>query len=310
MKTYDVAIIGAGPAGLTAGIYAARAGLRTALVSKDVGGTANSILELENWPGFSGSGAELMKQFYEQLKKYEVDFIMEEVESIKKKDNFIVKTKKQEIESRALILATGTERKKLNIKGEKEFVGKGVSYCVTCDAFFFKNKTVGVVGGSDCAATSALALADIAKKVYVIYRGEKLRCEDINSKRLENNKKVEIIYSAVPKEIFGKEKAEGIKIGINSKEKEIKLDGIFIEIGARPLSYILKELNVGLDNEGYVKVDEEMKTSVGGCFAAGDITHHKLKQVVVASGQGAIAAKSAGDWLKNNQNAKNKQRQT
>ena len=165
---YDLIIIGGGPAGLTAGIYAARAGLKTALVSKNIGGTANSILELENWPGFKGSGSKLMKQFYDHLKEYDVELLFEDVESVEKRDNFVVKTKKKEFESQTLILATGTERKKLGVKGEKELVGKGVSYCVTCDSFFFKNKVVGVIGGSDCAATSAIALTDIAKKIKLI----------------------------------------------------------------------------------------------------------------------------------------------
>ena len=167
MKRYHVIIIGAGPAGLTAGLYAARSGLKVGIVSKDIGGTANSILLLENWPGFEGTGTKLMKQFYDQLKEYNPDFIMENVEEIKKeKDVFIIKTKKEELISSAVILATGTERKKLKIPGEEELKGKGVSYCVTCDAFFFKNKIVGVIGGSDCAVTSALALSDLANKVY------------------------------------------------------------------------------------------------------------------------------------------------
>lgn len=293
MTKYDLIIIGAGPAGLTAGLYAVRSGLKTCIVSKDIGGTTNSILKLENWPGFDGSGTKLMKQFYDQLKEYDIDFIMEEVESIKK--GFSVKTKNKELQSDALILATGTKRRELNVPGEKELRGKGVSYCVTCDAFFFKGKTVGVIGGSDCAATSALALSDLAKKVYVFYRGEKLRCEDINSKKLEAKENVEIIYNAVPKQIKGEDKVESLVVG----EKEIKLDGVFVEIGAVALTELMKDLGLKLDEEKYVIVDEEMKTSVEGVFAAGDITHHKLKQVVVASGQGAIAAKSAYDFLKN-----------
>ncbi len=298
MKSYDLIVIGAGPAGLTTGLYAVRSGLKVGIISKDVGGTANSILMLENWPGFKGSGTELMKQFYEQLKTYEIDFIMADVENIEKKeDEFIVKTKNKELQSRALILATGTKRKELNIPGEEELKGKGVSYCVTCDAFFFKDKIVGVVGGSDCAATSALALSEIVKKVYVIYRGEKLRCEDINSKKLEKSKNVEIIYNAVPKEIIGKEKVEGLVIKENGKDREVKLDGVFVEIGSIPLTKFVGSLNLKLE-EDYIVVDEEMKTSISGIFAAGDVTHHKLKQVVVASGQGAIAAKSAYEFLK------------
>jgi len=300
MKKFDVIIIGAGPAGLTAGLYSVRSGLKTAIISKDIGGTTNSILMLENWPGFKGAGSLLMKQFYDQLKEYEdANFIMADVEDVMKKENaFIVKTKKEEIESKALIIATGTERRKLNVKGEKELIGKGVSYCVTCDAFFFKGKTVGVIGGSDCAAVSTLALADLCKKVYVIYRGQKLRCEDINYERLKETKNVEMIYNAVPKKIIGEDKVTGLEIEEKKNKRVVELDGVFVEIGSVPLSKFSKELGLKLDKDGYIIVDDNMNTSVKGVFAAGDITHQKLKQVVVASGQGSIAAKSAYDYLK------------
>ncbi len=295
---YDLIIIGAGPAGLTAGLYAARSGLKTAIVSKDIGGTANSILLLENWPGFNGNGTKLMKSFYDQLRGYNLNFIMNDVEEIEKKENlFIVKTNKEELKSKSLIIATGTERRKINVKGEKELTGKGVSYCVTCDAFFFKEKIVAVIGGSDCAATSALALSDLAKKVFIIYRGEKLRCEDINTKRLESKKNLEIFYDSIPVEIKGKDKVEGIIIESEGKKKEIKLDGIFVEIGSNPIVKFLNNLSLKLDKEKYIIVDENMKTNIKGLFAAGDITNHKLKQVVVASGQGAIAAKSAYEYI-------------
>jgi thioredoxin reductase (NADPH) len=300
MKTYDILIIGAGPAGLTAGLYSARNGLKTAIVSKDVGGTANSILRIENWPGFSGSGPELIKKFYEQVKEYPVDFIIEEVVSInkdEKKKEFNIKTKKQEIGCKALILATGTERKKLKIPGEVELLGKGVSYCATCDSFFFKNKIVAVVGGSDCAVTSALTLSDISKKVYLIYRGEELKCEDINEERLKKKKNIEIFYNSFPVEILGKEKVEEIKISSKGKNKNINVDGIFIEIGSTPLAEFTKNLGLKMDEEKFIEVDKDMNTSVEGIYAAGDVTNNKLKQVLVSASHGAIAAKSAYDWL-------------
>lgn len=299
MKKFDVVIIGSGAAGMTAALYSARNGLKTAIVSKDIGGTANSILILENWPGFYGSGAELMKQFYDSVRKYEIEFIMTEVDSIEKKgEEFFVKTKKEDLLSKSIIIATGTERRKLNIKREDEFTGKGVSYCVTCDAFFFKNKVVSVIGGSDCAATSAIALTNIAKKVYVVYRGEKLRCEEINAEKLKNNKNVEIIYNAVPVEVNGEEKVESLIIKENNKLKEIKTDGIFVEIGATPLINFVQNLNLKLNKENYIVVDENMKTSVEGIFAAGDVTNSEVKQVVTASAQGAIAGKSVHDFLR------------
>jgi thioredoxin reductase (NADPH) len=300
MKTYDILIIGAGPAGLTAALYSARNGLKVAVISRDIGGTSNSILVLENWPGFIGSGAELMKKFYEQVKGYDIDFILEEVDSIEKEGKskgFSVKTKKQELKCRALIIATGTERKKLKIPGEVELLGKGVSYCATCDSFFFKNKNVAVIGGSDCAATSAFALSDIAKKVYLVYRGEKLRCENVNEERLKQKKNVEIFYNSIPLEIIGKDKVEEIKISSKGKNNNLKVDGIFIEIGSSPLAEFTKKLGLKMDEEKFIHVDENMKTSVEGIYAAGDVSSGKLKQVVVSASQGAIAAKSAYDWL-------------
>jgi len=301
MEEYDLIIIGAGPAGLTAGLYAIRSGLKVGIISKDIGGTTTSILLLENWPGFKGSGTVLMKNFYDQLKEYkDVEFIMEDVENIEKKGaHFLIQTKSSELKSKTVIIATGTERRKLNIPGEKELTGKGVSYCVSCDGFFFKNKVVSVMGGSDCAAVSALALSDLAKKVYILYRGEKLRCEDINSKRIKEKKNIEVIYNAIPKRILGKEKLMGIEIEEKGKKKEISLDGVFVEIGSVPLIKFSKNLGLKMSEDGYIVVDENMHTSVKGAFAAGDITNQKLKQVVVASGQGAIAAKSAYEYVKN-----------
>jgi thioredoxin reductase (NADPH) len=299
MKTYDVVIIGAGAAGLTAGLYSARNGLKTAIISKDIGGTANSILSLENWPGFNGKGSELMKQIYEQVQKYEIDFIMAEVDSIEKeKDEFLIKTKKEKLNSKTIIIATGTDRKKLGIGGEDELVGRGVSYCVTCDAFFFKNKDVAVIGGSDCAVTSALALSDLSKNVYLVYRGEKLRCEELNQQRLKQKKNVNIFYGAVPKDIIGKDKVEGLDILQKGKLQRLNVDGIFVEVGSTPLIEFTKKLGIKLDKENFIKVDEDMRTSVESIFAAGDITSHKLKQVVVSASQGAIAAKSVYNWLK------------
>lgn len=302
MKSYDLIIIGAGPAGLTAALYAVRSGLKTALISKSIGGTANSILKIENWPGYSGTGAGLMKQFFDQLRNYkELEIITKDVEKIaKEKNKFLVHTKKENYECKTIILATGTERKKMNIPGEKEFLGKGVSYCVTCDAFFFKDKNVAVIGGSDCAATSALTLADIAKKVYVLYRGEHLRCEELTEKGLEHKKNVEIFYDAIPLKIHGKEKVNELEILHKGKKQKLKIDGVFVEIGAVPLAEFSKELKLDIDENGYIEVNEDMETSVSGIFAAGDITSHKLKQVIVASSQGAIASKAVHNFLKNN----------
>jgi len=297
-KEYDVIVVGAGPAGLTAALYTSRSGLKTAVIAKEIGGTTSKILMLENWPGFEGTGAELMMKIYNQVKKYPVDFFTQAVEYIgKEKEKFIVRTVKGEFLCKAVIITTGTERRKLQIKGESELIGKGVSYCVTCDGFFLKNKIVGVIGGSNCAANSALALSDTSKKVYVFYRGKELRCERVNLERLEQKENVEIVYDAIPIEILGKEKVEGIKLEVGNREKKYEVDGVFVEIGAVPLTNSGKDLNLKLDNDGHIIVNEDMETSVKGIYAAGDVTHQRLKQVIVAAGQGAIAAKNAYEYI-------------
>jgi len=221
------------------------------------------------------------------------------VEDIKKIDDyFLLKLKKQELKSKAVIIATGTERKKLGISGESELTGRGVSYCVTCDGFFFKNKIVGVVGGSDCAATSALALADIAKKVYIFYRGEKLRCEEITTEKIESKPNTELIYNAIPKKILGEEKVTGLVISENGKEKTIELDGIFVEIGGVAIIDFTKNLGLELTKEKQIVVDDKMQTSVKGIFACGDVTNTLINQVVIATAEGAIAAKNAHDFIR------------
>ena len=296
---YDVLILGGGPAGLTAAIYSSRFGMKTGLISRDIGGSANLAHKIENYPGFVGSGAELMQKFHQQAKKFGAEFLADDVANLQKDENgFVVYTaNKKIIHTRTIILALGTQRRKLNVEGEDKFLGKGVSYCAVCDAVFFKGKDGAVIGGSDAAGLDALILAGIANKVYVIHRGEKLRCEEITNKNLCRKKNVEFILNAVPVEIKGKEIVSGLLIEKNGKKTEIKVSGVFIEIGRLPLSDIAKMLNVKLDEE-YIPVDEEMRTNVKGVFASGDVVKSKLKQVVVAAAQGAQAARSAYDFVK------------
>ena len=289
MADYDLIIIGAGPGGLTAGLYAARYGLKTLIVSKDIGGTANTIHLIENWPGFKGNGPELIKTFYDQVKEYDVEFLLNEVKKVRKEENFEVEVGDKKISSKAIILTTGAEKRKLFVRGEKDFLGKGVSYCATCDAFFYKDKIVAVVGGGDSAINSAQVLANVAKKVYLIYRGPEV-------KNLEQEN-IEIIYNAFLEEIKGNEKVDKIIIEKDKEKNELEVEGIFIEEGSSPLTEFLGDLDLEKDGD-YIKVDENMKTSIKGFFAAGDVTNQRLKQVVVAAGQGAIAAKSAYDYVK------------
>ncbi len=294
--SYDILIVGAGPAGLTAALYAVRAGLKTLLISRTLGGTADLIKTIENWPGYKGSGIELMKNFYEQLKNYPIEVILDDVQSIERKGKeFSVKTADKEIYTKEIILATGIKRGDLKIQGEEKFRGKGVSYCVACDAFFFKNKVVAIIVKEDSKIEEITTLSKIAKKVYVLC-DKKLRYEK-DLKKFVKNEKVEIIYNGVPQEIFGEKKVESLWIKDSNGERELKVDGIFIEVEATPITEFTKKLGLKLDKEKFIIIDENMETSVRGIFAAGDVTNSKLKQVLTASSQGAIAAKNAGDFL-------------
>lgn len=303
-KEYDVLILGGGPAGLTAAIYAARYNLSTIVISKDIGGTANLAPEIENWPGFIGSGMELMQKIKEQAKGFGVEFMQGEIHSVERLQKlFKITVGEKELFGKTIILALGTEHKKLDIKGEKEFLGKGVSYCATCDGNFFRNKNVVVVGGANSAASAALYLSTLAKKVYILYRKHEMRCEPISLNKLKEKGNVEIVYFAKPLEIRGENKVTNIKVLIEELDKpektiELNVDGVFIEIGAKPVTDIIKNLGIELDCDGYLKTDKEMKTSAEGIFAAGDNTDNTLKQIVTAAGEGAVAAKTVQEYLK------------
>jgi len=256
-------------------------------------------MDVENYPGYEGSGAELMKIFYEQAKKFGTEFLNSEaVELEKDKTGFIIGLKNgRVVHSRSLIIALGTEKRKLNVPGETELLGRGVSYCATCDAMFFKDKTVAVVGGGNSAAKSALILSKIAKKVYIIHKRGMLKCDDIDKKRIRKEGKIKIIYNSVPVEIVGKDKVRGLIIEKDKEKKEIKLDGVFIEIGAVPNVSIAKKLGIKTDRQGYIVTDMDMATNVKGIFAAGDIVKSKMKQIILAAAQGAVAASSAKEYL-------------
>ena len=294
---YDLIIIGAGPAGLTAAVYAARYRLKIAVFGKEIGGQASHAYKIENYPGFKTiSGLELIKKLKEQVKNLDVEIFEEEIIDIaKEKNHFVISTYNKKFNSKAIILALGTERKKLNLANEDRFGGKGISYCAICDAPLFKDKTVAVIGGSDAAAMSALLLAEYAKKTYVIYRGKQLRAEPIRVEQIKKNKKIEIIYDVNVKEIKGKNFVESL---ILDNEKELKVDGIFVEIGNVPPTYLIKKLEVKTDKEKYILTDKEMHTNIQGVFAAGDCCVKPLQQIVTAASDGAVAAFSAYSYLK------------
>lgn len=292
---YDTIIIGAGPAGMTAAIYAARYQLKTLVVSKEVGGVANLAHKIENWPGITSiTGTDLMQTFRKHVESLGVKIIQDEVFKLAK--GFEVATSSgKKFRSKTLILALGTVRRKLNVSGEDEFIGKGVSYCATCDGPMFKNKTVCVVGGSNSAAMSALLLAEYAKKVYIIYRKEALRADPILIGRIEKNKKIEALYNSEIDKIIGTKFVEKIVL---KDGKEMPMEGVFIEVGGIPSTDLAKELGVKLDEHNSIVVDANMNTNIQGVFAAGDITNTFLDQVVTACGDGAKAAYSAFQYLK------------
>jgi thioredoxin reductase (NADPH) len=288
---------------LTAAIYTSRYALSTLVIAKDTGGTANLAPEVENWPGFIGTGMELMNKIAEQSSRFGAELLNEDILSVEKKEDlFYVKTKNSEFSSKSLIVSLGTEHRKMNIKGEEEFLGKGVSFCATCDGNFFRNKIVAVIGGANSAANAALYLSKIAKKVFILYRKHEMSCEPISLEKLKKMDNVEIIYFTKPLEITGTKRVEKMKVLVEEPEKEKKeielvLDGVFVEIGANPTTEVLQKLNLKQDCDNYIETDKEMKTSMEGVFAAGDLTNNNFKQMITAAGEGAVAAKSVYDFL-------------
>src|SRR3989338_9619394 len=274
MQEYDFVVIGGGSAGYPAAIYAARFGLKTIVITKERGGLLTTTHVVENYPGFIRlSGPELMQHMEDHVKDYDVPIVDDEVVDIGKEgDYFIVKARESQYKAKAVLLATGTERRKLNVPGEKEFYGKGVSYCATCDAPLFKGKVIGVVGGSDSAAKEALLLAEYGSKVYIIYRGEKIRPEPVNMTRVMNNRKIEIINNTNVKEIKGNKFVSHVVLDKPYKgKKELPLDALFVEIGHIPLSELAKKVGVKLNEKGEIIIDRMARTSVPGIYAAGDV---------------------------------------
>lgn len=295
---YDIIIIGGGIGGFSAGIYAARFKLKTLLIGEVQGGMIMLAHKLENWPGTKAiSGIELMNNVIEQAKALGVEIKQGTVEKAEKVGKtFKVFTKNETFEAKALILATGTEKRKLGVPGEKEYIGKGVSYCATCDAAFFADKTVGVVGGSDSAAWAAMVVSSYAKKVYIIYRKDAMRAEPIHVEKLKKNPKIEFMFNANVTKIIGEQMMTAVELEGN---KTLPLDGLFVEVGSVPVVNLAEGLGVSLCEMDYIHADKEQKTNVPGIFAVGDVTDTPMRQAITAAGQGAIAAKSAYDFIKN-----------
>jgi thioredoxin reductase (NADPH) len=302
---YDLIIIGTGPAGLSASVYASRYQIPHLLVGSQLGGAMSWAASVENYPGFERiSGFDLAQKMIGQVKKLGIEIKNTGIIEIKKKEaNFELKTENNElIEAKTLIVATGTQRRKLNIPGEVEYLGKGVSYCSTCDGTFFKEKTVVMVGGSNAAVMSALHLAQVAQKVYLIYRKKPLRADPVWVQRVEKETKIEIIYETNVLEILGDgQKVTTLKLDkVYQGADQLKTDGIFIEIGGIPGVDLVKNLGVELDEKGYVRVKSDMSTNIAGVFASGDVANStgEFQQIVMAVAEGALAANSVYKFLR------------
>lgn len=302
----DLIIIGAGPAGLAASIYASRFAVSHIIIGGIIGGQISETHIIDNYPGIEDkSGFEFVQKWEKHVKKYGVKILPTQVKSIKKSFNFFELSleNKEKIKAKTILLATGTKKRKLNILGEDIFIGKGVSYCATCDGFFYKNKIVGVIGGSDSAAVAALYLADIAQKVYLIYRKKQLRCEPYWVKLIEKNNNIKVIYETNIIELKGKEKLQKVVLDKPyQNKKELNLEGLFIEVGSVPAFDYAKGLGIDMDKDGYIKIKKDGATSVSGIWAAGDITNgsDKFRQVITAAAEGVIAIRKISQWLKKN----------
>ncbi len=294
---YDIIIIGAGPAGLTAAIYARRANKKVLVLEANTyGGQIINSLSVDNYPASPHiSGFEFASNLYSQVKDLGAQIKFERVLEINQKKE--VKTQNNTYHAKAIIIATGAENRKLNIEGEEELIGKGVSYCATCDGAFYKNKEVAVVGGGNTALEDALYLSDLANKVYLIHRREKFRGEEKYVKEIQEKKNIEIIYNSQVKKLNSKNGLESIEI-INNKDekKELQVQGLFIAIGRSPENQSFANL-IKLNSEGYIIAGENCHTSSEGIFAAGDNRVKELRQLVTATSDGAVAATEAIKYL-------------
>ena len=297
---YDVIIIGGGPAGLTAGIYTLRANLKTLIIEKEtIGGQISSSPLVENYPGFlSITGAELSNNLYEQIDKLNGEIELEEVLEIIPGEIKKVITDYNTYEAKSIIIATGAKYRLLGLDNEENLIGKGIHFCTSCDGAFYKNKEVAVIGGANTAVTNALYLSNICKKVYLICRKDKLKCEKTLISEIEKINNIEIIYNATVEKIYGNDNLEKIKIQIEDNYKEINLDGMFISIGLDAQSDLAKSI-IPLNEEKYI-ISNECKTLVDGIFVAGDCREKKVRQLTTAVNDGAISANLVIDYLKTN----------
>ena len=306
---YDLIIIGSGPAGLTAAIYAARYALNTLVIGSSPGGQVAESGRIENYPGFTRiSGLELTQRMVEQVGGFGVEIVRGEVSSIRyhasgkegRAVGFTIRTGENIYEARSLILAIGVEPRRLGVPGEEELIGKGVSYCALCDAPFYKGKVVAMIGGGDSALDGALELSEHAGKIYLINRSDRFRAKPDFVKRAKENSKIEFVLETNVTRINGEGRVNSVTLDVPyNGQSELPVEGVFIEIGNVPDRELAESLGLDLDAVGYIKVSEDMSTNVEGVFAAGDTTtgSNGMKQIVTACAEGAIAARSAYHYV-------------
>lgn len=299
---YDVIIIGAGPAGMTAAVYTSRANLSTLMLERGIpGGQMANTEEIENYPGFEHIlGPDLSNKMFEHAKKFGAEYAYGDVKEIIDGEEYkTIKAGSKEYKARAIIITTGAEYKKMGIPGENELGGRGVSYCAVCDGAFFKQKNLVVVGGGDSAVEEGVYLTRFADKVTIVHRRDELRAQKILQDRAFANDKIDFIWSHTVKEINDENGKVGSVTLVSTKdgaEQEFKADGVFIYIGMLPLTKPFGELGI-LNDEGYIVTNEKMETSVPGIYAAGDVREKMLRQVVTATGDGSIAAQAAQHYI-------------
>lgn len=301
MAKYEVIIIGGGPAGLTAGLYTSRAGLKSLLVERGIiGGQIINATLVENYPGFPQgiSGAELGSLMHQQAVKYGLEVVTADVTGIAQGQPHSISTTEGDFEAIAIIIAAGSQYRKLGVLGEESLSGHGVSYCATCDGFFFRDREVAVVGGGDTAITDALELTRHVKKVYVIHRRDQLRAGQVLQQRAFAQPKLEFIWNSVVEEILGEKLLSGLKLrNVKTGQSSIlKVTGVFVAVGLMPNSQQFSNI-LEVNDTGYIVTDETMATSTAGIFAAGDIRRNSPRQVAAAVGDGANAAVSAFKYV-------------
>ena len=299
MNIYDTIIIGGGPAGLCAAIYLLRANKNVLLFeSETLGGAITKSDIVENYPGISEiSGLELGSNMASQAKNLGLEIVMQKVLAItKEKDIFSVSVKNNKYYAKTIVYATGTRPRMLDCKGAVSFIGKGISTCATCDGFFFKNKSVLVVGGGNTALTDALYLSNICSHVYVSYRRDNLRGEPLKIKRLKSKENVTILYNSIVKEIIGRDVIEKVSLTVDDAPKEINVSGVFVAIGSIPNTELIKDL-VTLDQNGYALSNYQLETTVPGLYVAGDVREKNVRQLTTAVSDGTIVSKEILDYL-------------